>query len=121
MSSDITEKVNEAIKARINEVVDLDAIKTLVDAEIQRLLKPPANAGYGGGYPPSQSILANIIQREVAGLVTEKVKATISRPEFEEKICQTVATHLVGEESAPAVQAVVRGMVEGFLRTIRGY
>ncbi len=118
--SDINEKVNEAIKARINEVVDLDAIKTLVDAEIQRFLKPPANAGYGG-YPPSQSILANIIQREVTGLVTEKVKATISRPEFEEKICQTVAAHLVGEESAPAVQAVVRGMVEGFLRTIRGY
>jgi len=116
--SDINEKVSETIKARINEVVDQDAIKALVDAEIQRLLKPPP---YTGGYSSNQSVLANIIQREVTDLVTAKVKATISMPEFEEKICQTVATHLVGEESAPAVQAVARGMVEGFLRTIRGY
>lgn len=87
--------------------------------EIERLVKPTSQWSKGPLDQPS--LLRQLIRNQVQEVTLCQVKEALGQPAMEEKISEFIIASVTGDEVAPVVKAIVAGMVEPLLRSLRGY
>lgn len=117
--SDIRQTVEDSIRERVRSVIDDDALRVLVQAEIEKLVKVE-NKSENWRPAVLTSTLRMFVERELNAAITAQLKVLLADETNQRLVLDNVAQALTGE--APMIMSlVVHQLLQPVLDKLRGY
>lgn len=108
----VAAQVEEAIRARIREVLTDDVVHRLVDAEVVRLTTTTETRDYYGRHERTSPI-ERVIQAEAAKIVGKRIEELARTDEFRDKlVAKTIDFFADDYRSGLVVQLLLRTLFE---------